>query len=79
MLDALTTSETPSSELFCMRGLVSEALGRQELAETFYRKALYLDPAHYESLAHLAELLELQNRSAAAAPLRRRANQIASP
>jgi chemotaxis protein methyltransferase WspC len=79
MLKHLSTSEGPSPELFCLHGLVSEALDRGDLAEAYYRKALYLDPAHYETLAHLAALLELNGRRSAAASLRRRAQHLAAP
>ncbi|MCX6878493.1 MAG: chemotaxis protein CheR [Verrucomicrobia bacterium] len=79
MLEHLAASEQPTAEFFCLHGLVSEALGRGDLAEASYRKALYLDPAHFESLAHLAALLELLGRSPAAAQLRRRANPLYAP
>lgn len=76
MLDRLSTSENPTPELFCLRGVISDALGRGDLAEACYRKALYLDPSHAESLAHLALFLELNGRAAAAERLRRRAGRI---
>lgn len=78
MLDDMAATAVPEPEYFCLRGVVSEALGCRELAEACYRKALYLDPAHYETLAHLAALLEVLGRSESAAQLRRRANRITS-
>ena len=74
MLDRLPAPVDP--DFFCLRGVVSEALGRSNLAEADYRKALYLDPSHNEALAHLALLLELDGRATAAALLRRRTNKI---
>ena len=74
MLDRLPASADP--DFFCLRGVVSGALGRSDLAEAYYRKALYLDPSHHESLTHLSLLLELDGRAAASAPLRRRAKKI---
>ena len=71
MLDRLSASADP--DFFCLRGVVSGALGRTDLAETYYRKALYLDPSHHEVLSHLTLLLELDGRTTAAAQLRRRA------
>ena len=71
MLDRLAPSAEP--DFFCLRGIVSGALGRSDLAEVCYRKALYLDPSHHESLAHLTLLLEMDGR--AASHLRRRANK----
>ena len=77
MLDVLATTLEPTPEFFCLRGIVSEALGRGSLAEGYYRKALYLDPAHYETLTHLALLLDLAGRTTAASQLRRRATNLA--
>ena len=74
MLDRLAASADP--DFFCLRGVVSGALGRGDLAEADYRKALYLDPSHREALAHLTLLLELAGRTKAAAQLRRRTNKI---
>ncbi|MCX6970411.1 MAG: hypothetical protein NTV93_09700 [Verrucomicrobia bacterium] len=71
MLDRLPASADP--DFFCLRGVVSGALGRSDLAEACYRKALYLDPSHHESLTHLTLLLEMDGR--AASHLRRRANK----
>ena len=73
MLDRLPASVDP--DFYCLRGVVSGALGRSDLAEAFYRKALYLDPSHSEALAHLTLLLELDGRATAAAQLRRRASK----
>ncbi len=73
ILDRLAPSVDP--DFFCLRGVVSGALGRSDLAEAYYRKALYLDPSHQEALAHLTLLLELGGRSTAAAQLRRRAKK----
>ena len=75
MLARLADSLEPTSELYCLRGVVCEALGRGDLAESHYRKALYLDPAHCESLSHLALLLELDGRMEEAQRLRRRAEK----
>jgi len=74
MLERMPSSADP--DFFCLRGVVSGALGRTDLAEADYRKALYLDPNHPEALAHLSLLLDLDGRAAAAAQLRRRINNI---
>ena len=78
VLERLALAEPPSADFFCLRGVVSDALGQGELAGGYYRKALYLDPAHAEALAHFALLCALQGRHTAAAQLRRRANQPAT-
>lgn len=58
--DAHLTTFGPSPEVFYLLGLIADADGRRDDAADFYRKALYLDPAHYEALTHLATLLESQ-------------------
>jgi chemotaxis protein methyltransferase WspC len=62
-----------SSRGYCLLGLVSDALGKPEEAEEYYRKALYLDPDHGEALMHLALLAEKDGDSKAALRLRQRA------
>jgi chemotaxis protein methyltransferase WspC len=79
MLDGMAATAAADPEYFCLRGVLSETLGCPDLAETCYRKALYLDPAHLETLTHLAALLEVSGRREAAAQLRRRANRSSHP
>jgi chemotaxis protein methyltransferase WspC len=45
-------------------------------ADALYRKALYLDPAHRESLAHLALLLESRGRGEQGACMRTRMRRL---
>ena len=73
MLDRLAASGESSAELYCLCGVVYEALGQGTLAEPFYRKALFLEPDHTESWIHLGLLLELDGRADAARPRRQRA------
>ena len=79
MLDRVAASSAPSPELFCLQGVVCGALGCGDLAEAHYRKALYLDPSHYEAVVQLALHLELEGRGGAAAGLRRRAEKLSAP
>jgi chemotaxis protein methyltransferase WspC len=55
--EALLDQNEPDVELLHLLGLVHDAAGRSNTAETWYRKALYLDPDHRETLAHLSLLL----------------------
>jgi len=64
----------PASEAFYLLGLVADARGEAGALE-FYRKAIYLQPDHYESLLQLALLLEKQGDHAAAKSYRRRAER----
>ena len=55
-----------------LAGVLLDALGREEEAVGRFRRALFLDPGHAESLAHLALLLEHLGRHHEATRLRKR-------
>ncbi|NAT21703.1 CheR family methyltransferase [Pseudomonas syringae] len=63
----------PVAQVFYWLGLLSEVEGAVVHAQGFYRKALYLQPQHRESLAQLAALLAAQGDSAGARRLQDRA------
>jgi chemotaxis protein methyltransferase WspC len=62
----------PSPQAFYLLGLIRDASGNLSEAAQHYRKALYLDPNHLESLSHLAFLLEKQGDAKGAQVLRDR-------
>jgi chemotaxis protein methyltransferase WspC len=66
------------AEAFHLLGLIADARGRTADASDYYRKALYLAPAHYEALTHLAALLDMTGDSAGAQQLLRRAQRAAA-
>jgi chemotaxis protein methyltransferase WspC len=66
----------PSARAYHLMGLAHDATGMPEEAEQYYRKALYLDPGHHETLVHLAFLLEKQGDAAGAERLHRRAQRV---
>ena len=66
----------PSVQAYHLMGLVHDATGMHQEAEQYYRKALYLDPAHHEALIHLAFLLEKQGDAAGAQRLHLRAKRV---
>lgn len=63
----------PVAPVFYWLGLLSEVAGEMSAAQGFYRKALYLQPQHPETLAQLAALLAAQGDSAGARRLQERA------
>ncbi|MCJ2371725.1 protein-glutamate O-methyltransferase CheR [Pseudomonas sp. RGM 3321] len=63
----------PVAQVFYWLGLLSEVEGNVAQAQGFYRKALYLQPQHSESLAQLAALLAAQGDSTGARRLQDRA------
>lgn len=68
--------EGPSAQAFYLMGLVRDAAG-DDAAASFYRKALYLDPHHYECLLQMALTLERKGDVEGAQKLKRRAQRHA--
>jgi chemotaxis protein methyltransferase WspC len=66
----------PSARAFHLLGLICDSSGDQQQASEFYRKALYLEPDHYEVLIHLALLKDKSGDNAAAKTLKNRAHRI---
>jgi chemotaxis protein methyltransferase WspC len=66
----------PSARAFYLMGLVRDATGNHSEAAKYYRKALYLDPNHYDAQIHLALLVERQGDPAGAQVLRNRARRL---
>ena len=66
----------PSAQAFYLLGLMRDAMGNHDEAAASYRKALYLDPDHYDTQIHLALLLEMRGERAAAETLRNRARRV---
>ncbi len=66
----------PSGQAYYLLGLVRDAAGNKAQAEEYLRKALYLDPNHYEALVQLAVLAEQQSDHQAAQIFRQRAQRV---
>jgi chemotaxis protein methyltransferase WspC len=69
-------SHGPAAGAFYLLGLVREAAGESRDAEALYRKALYLEPNHQETLAHLALLRASRGDEAGARLLRERIGRL---
>ena len=65
----------PEADTFYLLGLIADARSRHIDAGDFYRKALYLEPAHYEALTHLAALLDVAGDTVGARQLMLRAER----
>lgn len=76
--DDILRSNGPSARAFYLMGLMQDARGKPADAERSYRKALYLEPGHHETIIHLALLLEQQGDSAGARQLHQRAKRVAA-
>ncbi|MFC3127478.1 CheR family methyltransferase [Pseudoroseomonas globiformis] len=75
--EAVIRQHGPSAEAFHLLGLVKDAAGDRPAAVANYRKALYLDPHHQETLAHLALQLDYVGDDAGARMLRGRLQRSA--
>ncbi|WP_190285741.1 CheR family methyltransferase [Montanilutibacter psychrotolerans] len=73
--EALLKTRGPSTTVLHLLGLVHGANGQPARAEDCFRKALYLEPDHEESLMHLALLLETRGDIAGGRVLRLRAKR----
>jgi chemotaxis protein methyltransferase WspC len=65
----------PSSEAYCLLGVLRDAVGNSLGAADCYRRVLYLEPEHLEALVHLALLTEALGETGAAERLRERARR----
>jgi len=68
-----------SAEVFYLLGTARHATGADSQAGEFYRKALYLEPTHYETLLQWASLAERNGNGAHARILQERAGRIRKP
>jgi chemotaxis protein methyltransferase WspC len=68
--------EGPSARAFHLLGLIRDSAGDQHQASEFYRKALYLEPDHYDVLIHLALLKQKSGDVMAAMALKSRASRV---
>jgi chemotaxis protein methyltransferase WspC len=65
-----------SARAFHLLGLIRDCAGDHHQASEYYRKALYLEPDHYDSLIHLALLKDKSGDNAAAKALKDRARRV---
>jgi len=66
----------PSDTAYYLLGLIHQSAQHTQLAEEFYRKVLFLNPEHYETLIQLAWLRDNAGDQKAAQLLRNRASRI---
>jgi chemotaxis protein methyltransferase WspC len=66
----------PSARAFHLLALIRDGAGDQHQASEFYRKALYLEPDHYDVLIHLALLKDKSGDSVGAKTLKNRARRV---
>jgi chemotaxis protein methyltransferase WspC len=77
LCDAHLGAHGPSAPAFCLLGVIHDAAGRVDEAESCYRKALYLEPRYEEAVTHLALLVERRGAADEARVLWSRARRLA--
>ena len=65
-----------SAQAYYLLGLVREAEGKHQLVGELFKKAVYLDPNHYEAMIHLALHLVRHGDADSAKKLHQRANRV---
>lgn len=78
LCERLAQDGPPSPAVLCLLGVIRQAQGDRVAAARFFHQAVYLDPAHQESLVHLALLADADGDSTRAALYRRRAARARS-
>ncbi|HQM45505.1 MAG TPA: CheR family methyltransferase [Smithellaceae bacterium] len=72
---AYTEESGPSADAYCLMGMIFEAANDLAQAESWFLKAIYLDPRHYESLIHVSLLFQRRGDIRKAALYRERAER----
>ena len=67
-----------SAQAYYLLGLVREAEGKHQLVGELFKKAVYLDPNHYEAMIHLALHLVRYGDADSAKNLQQRAHRVLS-
>jgi chemotaxis protein methyltransferase WspC len=75
LCEDLLRLDPQNAQAYFWQSLICQAQARIEPAEEFLRKALYLNPRHYEALVHLALLLESRGDHPGGKLLRQRAQR----
>ena len=75
LCEAYLQRQGPDAQAYYLLALMRAAVGESVEAEALLRKALYLEPAHYEALTHLAVILEQRGDQTNAALLQQRAKR----
>jgi chemotaxis protein methyltransferase WspC len=74
--DAYLLAHGPSAQGYFLLGLIRDASGNSAEAIAAYRKSLYVDPAHHDTLVHLALLLERADDTAGAQLIQHRIRRL---
>ncbi|HEY9201104.1 MAG TPA: CheR family methyltransferase [Gammaproteobacteria bacterium] len=74
----LISKDASQVQAFYLLGLIASGKQDSEVAESMFRKTIFLDPRHYEALSHLSLLLEKKGDRKNAELFRQRASRTQS-
>jgi chemotaxis protein methyltransferase WspC len=66
----------PNAQAYYLLGIIKESAGDSEQADKSLRKAIYLNPNHYEALIHLSSIMKKQGNTKESNALFERAGRI---
>jgi len=75
LCEILLKQQTLQADAHYLLGLIREAAGNPDEAEKMFRKAVYLEPGHYEALAHLSVICRRQGDTGGAQRFHERATR----
>jgi chemotaxis protein methyltransferase WspC len=75
LCEILLKQQTLQADAHYLLGLIREAAGNPDEAEKMFRKAVYLDPGHYQALAHLSVICRRQGDTGGAQRFHERATR----
>ncbi|MFL6659909.1 MAG: CheR family methyltransferase [Massilia sp.] len=73
---AVLAVDAAAAEAYFILGLVSECENKSAMADSHWRRCVYLQPDHYEALCHLALLAEQNGDAPQAAAFKQRAARV---
>lgn len=76
LCERYVAEEGPAAEAYFLLGLVEDARGHIDAAISYYRRALYIDPVHRETLTHYPLVAERAGDMLTASALRERARRL---
>nr|WP_242035739.1 MULTISPECIES: protein-glutamate O-methyltransferase CheR [unclassified Leptolyngbya] len=76
LCESYVRANPAEASAYLLLGEICQGLSQNKQAETYFQKAIYLDPSAYEALIHLALLKEQQGNQAASEKLRKRAQRL---
>jgi chemotaxis protein methyltransferase WspC len=76
--ERLVAEGTRDPDVYSLLGVINESGGKLDAAEDLFRKALFLDPHHFQSLVHMGLLCERHGDTDRSRLYRARAGRVLS-